>query len=342
MLIKFGIEPEALVPPGGGTSRETQALHKRFIRSWEQFGLLVDPGKGPQSISSRLDDVSLGPVGRIWRDAWKARKRCRRSLPPGGQAIDWDGVNAKDDLAGYASIVRVAFVETDRGIVNLGISDNGTTYKVDCDQVEAVLFPYAEESNDFAEMLGRLDTKVIPGGTGIEEIWGQWFLPFAQVADKISFLDRYLFANRNTAGFHQILDWLSSDAPDCNIDVLASNPDTIPGASLSRSEFVERTVNRLNALNNGVGTLTIFLVRDDAMTRERYVSFDECTFHVGHGLPEIFGEPILADDHPCTLDATSTGFNRIVHDEIRRITGHYNVVLTFRRGSAGTWEMVPA
>lgn len=342
MLIRFAIEPASLIPQGGRASREAQALHKQFIRLWEQFGLLVDPGTGPQSICSKFDDVSLGPLGRIWRDAWKASRRCRRSRGAEGQAIDWNNVNAQDDLAGYANVIRVAFVETVRGTANLGISDNGMSYKVDCGQVEGVLFPYADESTVFAEMIERLNQKIIPAGTGIEDIWHRWFRPFAQVSQQMSLLDRYLFANRNAAGFRQLLDWLSSDAPNCNINVYASNPDTVSGTSLSRTEFVEQTINRLNSNRNRLGAFTVRLVRDDAMTRERYISFDECTFHVGHGLPEIFGGLILQDDHPCTLDATPTGFNKTVIDEIKRITGEYNVVLTFQRSNEGVWEVVVA
>lgn len=338
MLIRFAIEPAAIVQSGHVSPRETQVLHKRLIKLWEQFGLLIDPGKGQGSISSKFDDPTLRPVSRIWRDAWKARQRCRRIHHSDPDLVDWNTMDSSADLAACQDVIRVAFVETVRGIAYLGIPDAGATYKMDCGEVEAVLFPYADQSTAFSEMLGRSETKVIVSGTPVVQIWQEWFGPLAQHAERIIFLDRYLFAHKNVAGLTNILSFLSGDAPGCAIDVYASNPDTLQGQHLSRSEFIAQLESHLNSVCSPLGNVNVYLVRDDVMTRDRYVSFDECAFHSGHGLPEIFADSVLVGDQPCSLDATSNGFMKTILGETARIGAEYNVILTFRRDVAGNWE----
>ena len=338
MLVNFAIEPAAMVHPSGQSSRDMQVAHKRLIKIWQDFGVLIDPGQGPDSISSTFDEPMLRPVRQIWRDAWKARERCRRPRIQGNSQVDWDQVNSSDQLAGYHDRIRLAFVETARGTACLGIPDDGASYSAYCGEVEAVLFPYAEQSNAFSQLLERSGTKVISGGTKIEQIWSEWFQPFARHAQQIMVLDRYLFSHRNVEGLCRILHFLNAECSGCRIVIYASNPDTWLGQRLSRNDFITRIETELTAVSSKLGTLTIMLVRDDIMTRERYVNFDGCAFHVGHGLPEIFGESVLPIDQPCTLDATTNGFMKTIKSETKRIESEYNVILSFERNASGSWE----
>ena len=340
MLVRFAIEPAAMVQPSGQSPRDMRVAHKRLIRLWEDFGVLIDPGKGPDSISSKFEETAALPVSQIWRDAWKARERCRRPRTQGNGHVDWNQVNSSDELADCQDRIHLALVETDRGTACLGIPDDGTTYNSYCGEVEAALFPYAEQSNAFSQLLERSGTKVIAGGTKIEQVWVEWFQPFSRQAQQIMMFDRYLLAHRNVEGMCQIVRFLSAECSVCSIDIYASNPDTWPGQHLSTNDFITRIENELNGASSSLGTLKVFLVRNDIMTRDRYVGFDECAFHVGHGLPEIFGEPELVSDQPCTLDATTNGFMKTMMREAKRIKSEYNVILTFQRNTSGSWQTV--
>jgi len=66
MAITFAIEPGALTEHLGEDSRDLVSFHKRIIRVWAQYGILIDPGKGPSSIVQMFMQEALMPVRKIW------------------------------------------------------------------------------------------------------------------------------------------------------------------------------------------------------------------------------------------------------------------------------------
>ena len=75
MVVRFAIEPDALIDGSYSSSRDMKDVHKRLIRLWEQYGILVDPGEGPNSITSKFDNQALRNVRRMWQEAWKTKSR---------------------------------------------------------------------------------------------------------------------------------------------------------------------------------------------------------------------------------------------------------------------------
>ena len=337
MVIKFAIEPAAFPEKLGTSSRDLISFHKTLIHLWETYGILVDPGNGPNSIASELGSESLKPVRQLWLEAWKARARCRRTEPQGPAIIEWSTIESNGKLAAYGDRIEVALVDKVRGIGYLGIPNDDSTYGVHCEGVEAVLFPFLGESEKFAELISRTERQVIPSGSDVATVWEDWFQPFAVIANRITIIDRYLTTTKNLRGLIQILRFLTLDQTRCDLELFLSDPVSLSQLDLTVVALAEIFRDELNAMGCTLNTVSVFAVMDYAMTRDRYASFGRPAFHVGHGLPEIFSESVLSENHPCTLDLTSDGVNRIVQQETRRIKNRQHTQLLFERDSAGTW-----
>ena len=307
--------------------------HKRQIRLWENYGTLVDPGKGRDSITSVFDHDTFRKVRALWQDAWKARQRCRRIKPEVSDRIKWEDVNSAADLAAYGDTIELALVETVRGIAYLGISDNEDSYSAYCGEVEAVLFPFAEQSEAFGYMMSRSQSRVIPARQSIEQIWKEWFQKLAGRSRDIVIIDRYACTKQNLDGLRQILRFLNEDGSKCGVTVYASHPVTMGQPYLNRSETMRRIENAIATEAGVQREVTVFLVADYRMTRDRYMSLGECAFTIGHGVSEAFKQPYVSQDIPCALDTRADGIIRIIRSEARRHRDRYDDVLRFEQGS---------
>lgn len=337
MAITFAIEPAALTEPLGASPRDLVSFHKRLIRVWAQNGILVDPGKGASSISQMFAQDALMPVRKIWQDAWKAEGRCRRSRTPTGVDIEWSGIETKDDLATYHHLIEVAMVERVRGIGFLGIPDDNATCNVHCDDVEAVLFPYLDESDKFANLISRSGSHIVLGGSEVQTVWGDIFQPFLKTARRIVVIDRYVSSPRNMKGLFQLLRFLSDECPNAALEIYASNPNTIRDSQIGLTEMFGQIRDELNAMSCALTRVAMVLVLDAAMSRDRYASLDAVAFHLGHGLPELLSETYVSEDTTCTLDPSPNGIIRIIRRQIRAIEDRPNERLEFTPGMDGSW-----
>ena len=337
MVIKFAIEPAALSEKLGTSTRDLIAFHKSLIQTWESYGVLVDPGKGPDSIAIEFASESLKPVRQLWTEAWKARERCKRIDSKASEIIAWSTIENCGALATYQDRIEVALVDKVRGVGYLGIPNDDATYCVHCDGVEAVLFPFLRESEKFTELISRTEKQVVPSGYDVSTVWDEWFQPFAMTADRITIIDRYLSAGKNLKGLFQILRLLTSNQVRCHFDLFLSDPASLKHGDLTVATLEELIGNELNSIGCTLHTISLFVVSDYAMTRDRYACFGPASFHAGHGLPEMFSEQVLTMSHPCSLDLTPNGINRIVQQETRRIKGRYHVRIFFELDGAGAW-----
>ena len=329
MVVKFAIEPDAMAESSGDPSRTMIAQHKRLIALWERYGTLVDPGKGRNSVISIIESDALWPVRTLWREAWKARSRCRRVKPISQRGIEWVDISQESDLAACKGDIDLALVETTRGVAYLGIPEQDDVYGTFCGEVEAALFRYPEQSETFAAMIQLSQNTIIPGGSHVDDIWKQWFQSIARKVTDVVLMDRYALARRNFVGLCRILGLLASDTSKCRVTIFAADPSTFSVDHVNDSEFEDRTREHLSAGSNTLAGVTICFVPDYYMTRDRYVRFDDCAFTIGHGLLEMFSKERLSQDATCVLDTSPDGIIRAMRRETRRLQTRTRRVLRF-------------
>ena len=346
MVIKFAIEPDALVDVSYDSVRAVRRHHKQFIKLWEQFGLLVDPGEGPDSITSLFDSAAFRKVRTMWQEAWKTKRLCRRTRPQKGLHVRWQTLNSPSDLAGYEQLIDLALVENTRGIVCLGIPDddqvdeNGDVYSTYCGKVEAGFFRYPEETQSFSSMLDLSQRTVMTAGQGRGAIWSAWFENVARRSKEVTVLDRYGFSRRGVNGICWTLRYLTECMMGGVVTIFASNPSSPEISGVPEQELVNRVSTVLTRKPGSLQSVTIFLVADQEMTRDRYIRFDDCAFSVGHGVSEALREECLEQDMPCMLDSQPRGLVRTVRNEIQRLSGQSHRKLRFENGSCISAEDV--
>ena len=339
MVIKFAIEPNALIDCSGMSHREIKNLHRRIIRLWEQYGVLVDPGAGPNSLTSQFEHDVVRGVRDLWQNAWKTRRRCRRVRTTEDQHLQWADINSPSDLERYADLIELALVETVRGVVYLGIQeddeggDEGNLYSSFCGGVEATLFRYPEESQSFASLLDISQRTVIPAQRGRKAIWDMWFKNLAQKAREVVIIDRYGFSWNSFNGTCWALQFLTESMVDGVVTIYASDPSTLVTTGVSEEQMMSRIKDVLAASPNNLKSVGIFLVSDHAMTRDRYVRFDECAFSIGHGISETLRNEHLSQDTPCILDTSSRGVFRTMCEEVQRLVSNSPHMLRFEDGN---------
>ena len=310
-----------------------KAQHKRLIALWERYGTLVDPGKGRNSITNVLGSDALLPVRTLWREAWKTKSRCRRVKPRSRKGIEWVDINRASELATYTCDIELALVETTRGIAYLGIPEQDDVFGTYCGEVEAVLFPYPEQSDSFASMIRLSQSTIIPAGTHVDDIWKQWFQSIAHKAKDVVVIDRYAITQHNVEGLWRVFDLLCGDSSKCRVTVFASDPSTFDGNCVADAEIEDRSRELLSSETNTLSAIKVILVPDYHMARDRYVRFDECAFTIGHGLLEVLSRERLREDATCVLDTSPNGIMGLMRRETRRLQGRTSRVLQFSADS---------
>ena len=339
MVVRFAIEPDALADVSYSSPRDMIGHHKRLIKLWEQYGLLVDPGEGPDSITSRFGNQAIQAVRMLWQEAWKAKSRCRRVRPAKDNHIRWLNLNSPTDVAAYEHIIELALVDTVRGIAYLGIPDEDNddhgrnVFSTYCGEVEAAFFRYPEQSQAFG-YLDELSRKtVIPAGQGRSAIWSAWFEKLARRSKEVAIVDRYGFSRRGFNGICWALQFLNECMVGGVVTIYASNPLSLVGSSVPEAELISRIRAVLIRKPSSLRSVTIFQVVDQEMTKDRYIRFDECAFSVGHGVSEAFRGEYLDQDMPCLLDPQPKGLVRTVRKEVQRLVGQSHRKLRFENGS---------
>ena len=338
MVVKFAIEPAALVESSEMSSRDMMDLHRRLIRLWELYGILMDPGKGPNSITSQFDNDAARKVRNLWRAAWTAKRRCRRVRTKEEQHVNWSDINDPLDFAPYEHLIDLALVETVRGVGYLGISDDETDddnrlYSNFCGEVEATLFRYPEQSRCFASFLKRAQLTVVPANLSRSEIWDTWFKELSQKANEVVIIDRYGFSWNNIEGMCRALQFLTESMVDGVAAIYASDPSTLGSMGASEQAILNRINAVLVAKTHNLRTVTISLVPNHEMTRDRYIRFDECAFLIGHGICETLRNEYLAQNMPCVLDTLPGGIIKTMREEVQRLAGQTLRRFRFQHGS---------
>ena len=346
MVVRFAIEPDALADVSYSSPREMVGHHKRLIKLWEQYGLLVDPGEGPGSITSRFGNQGIQAVRMLWQEAWKTKNRCRRVRPAEESHIRWQDLNSPTDAAAYSNIIELVLVDTVRGIAYLGIpeEDDGDpgrdVISAHCGEVEAALFRHPEQSHAFRYIVELSLKTVIPAGQVRSAIWSAWFEKLARKSKEAAIVDRYGLSRRGFNGICWTLQFLTECMVGGVVTIYASNPLSLAGPGVPEQELINRVRAILIRKPGGLRSVTIFQIVDQEMTKDRYIRFDECAFSVGHGLSEALRAEYLDQDMPCFLDPQPKGLVRTVRKEVQRLVGQSHRKLRFENGSFITSEDV--
>ena len=319
MVVKLAIDPEALLDYADLSPRAMKNQHKRLIMLWEKHGVLVDPGRGADSITSKFDDEKLRKVRTIWTDAWKAKGRCRRLKPQLDERLVWDSISSPSDLAAHENLIDLAIVSELLGTAYLDIADNDDTYGTYCGAVEALLSLYPEESDAFSKLAKIENDKIIHANQNVKAVWNSRFQWLAQKSMEIVMIDRYALSESNVEGLFEILKLVNQDNPNAEVVIYASNPTTLRDSSIREHQVEDFVRNHMEEIGNRLSVVKFILVTDYRMTRERYIRFGECAFSVGHGLAEVFRAQHAIRDMPCVLDTKTTGFLKAMRREIDRL-----------------------
>lgn len=175
------------------------------------------------------------------------------------------------------------------------------------------------------------------GGSAVETVWDNIFRPFLRPNSRIVVIDRYFSAPRNLDGFYRLLHLLADGSSNASVDIFASNPNTLRDAQITVADLSDLIARTLNNMSCTLSRLAIVLVLDAAMTRDRYASFDDVAFHLGHGLPELLSHAEVSEDNTCTLDPSPNGIMRVMRRQIRAIESRHHERLEFALGNEGAW-----
>ena len=346
MVVRFAIEPDALIDVSYSSPRDMIGHHKRLIKLWEQYGLLVDPGEGPDSITSIFGSQVFRTVRTMWQEAWKTKHRCRRVRPAKDNHIRWQDLNSPSDVAAYEHMIDLALVEAVRGIAYLGIPEEDQddqerdVFSTYCGAVEAALFKYPEQSHAFAYIVELSRRTVMPAGQSRSEMWSAWFGKLAPKSKEVAIIDRYGFSRWDFNGICWTLDSLAEGMSGGVVTIYASNPLTLAPPGVPEPELLSRISTVLTRKPRNLKSVTIFLVANQEMTKDRYIRFDECAFSIGHGVSEAFRYECLLQDMPCMLDPQPRGLIRTMSNEVQRLVGQSHRKLRFENGSCISAEDV--
>ena len=338
MVVRFAIEPDALIEGPYDSPRDMKDHHKRFIRLWEQYGLLVDPGRGPDSITDKFKSEPFRKVREMWQEAWKAKHRCRRVRSKKNHHIRWENLNDPTEMEAYEHLIDIALVGNVRGKSYLGIPEGededqgGDVYSIFCGAVEAALFRYPEQSHSFRYIMDLSQKTVMFAHQHRRQVWTEWFQKLAQKSKEVVIIDRYGFSKRSVNGICWTLQSLAGCMSDGIVSIYTSNPSTLGGTGVSETEVVNRIRAVLEGNPRSFKAITVILVANQKMTKDRYIRFDECAFSIGHGVSEAFRLDYLERETPCMLDTQPRGILKVMRMEVRRLVGQPHRRLGFAHG----------
>ena len=279
MVVRFAIEPDALIDGSYSSPRDMKDVHKRLIRLWEQYGILVDPGKGPNSITSKFDNQALRNVRRMWQEAWKTKSRCRRFRPDEYNHVKWELTNSPSELGAYGDLIDLALVESVRGVLYLGIpeEDEGEQsddiYSVFCEKVEAALLRYSEHSHSLTSIIDLSHRTVIPARQCRTKVWATWFKGLAQRSKEVAIIDRYGFSRRGVHGIYWTLQSLGDAMSDGVVSIYSSAPSSLGTSGVLESDIVNHIGSLLTRKPSNLKSVTVFMFDDQEMTKDRYIKF---------------------------------------------------------------------
>ena len=343
MVVRFAIEPDALLENSVNDPRALKAQHKRLIELWERYGILVDPGEGIHSITDKFSHERLQAVRDVWLTAWRASHVCRRMKPVNIPPTNWANINSPSELAALSESIELALVETTRGIAYLGIADDDDQFSVDCGTVEACLFQYPEQSRSFNEMIDLSNRTVFQSGQASETVWDNNFKLLVSRSRTVTILDRYAFTDRNLIGMCNVLKLLCSDMSDGIVNIFASRPEDLGSVTIEDQVIVSEIKEAIDGPECGVESVNLFLIADRTMSRERYVRFDQSACSLGHGISELFNRDQLTADMPCSFDTTTTDMVDVIDRAVELHQKQGYRCVRFRAGSyEGTENVLPS
>ena len=286
MLVKFAIEPDALV------NAESAAFDSLYRNWWTAYGVLADPqGLGSaRAYNSKYRDEL--------QKAYTNFKDRGYPLFCETRPIDWQqGMQTESDLANYQDEFDLVLLEDTRALVFGVPAGDNDKYSKDCGGVEAARFQHADLSTNFASAK-LLSEQAIHIDQNTADLWRERFQNLVRYSNgnqQITIVDRYIASNiyYNHNELFRLLELISADSSGCSVTIFSSDSRVNDFAYVK--ERIDSNLKRIGLGKAGIKRLTMFICYDDVFGKsghDRYIRFDGMTCAIGVGI-EIFRDDVV-------------------------------------------------
>ncbi len=276
MLARFALDPDAVLNAKEGE-------HKRLLREWPQFGVLVYNSSAYESSELASAVENLPQAARmLWkqilRRAWL--RPCRGS---------WSGVLGLDGdpktLASAQPYLDLLCLEETR----LAVLRDGLVRAAP--NVELSDLQEFDNSKAF-ERAHELSQKRT-GGMTVQKLWQERFALPAALVRNITIVDRFALADgEGINGLEAFFVLLDGAGKKTNVTLYSSYGDET--LRLSEHDAQDRVAAiRKRLARGGVGDIKLFLTdsrRFGCVEHDRFIKFDHLVFEIGSGMA-IFNGP---------------------------------------------------
>lgn len=303
MLVKFAIDPQALVKESNPLPTDFESL----IERWENFGILVNPDQLEDEIDSFEFNIRV-QLEEIFKDDQTPRRyRCKDIA---GQ-LDWeyllenDGMGLKEwsETLELAVIGELLADEIGVGIHGEPLSDE--VIQATYGDVEPIGLARSHRARAWrhAWNIARLG---FTEGESHETLWNERFSRLSQNSEQIVVIDMHALENRQYTGFVRLLELISSQGNACLVTLFSSPPanndESVEGA---RRQLCE-DVGRLGGSGVRQVTVRFFDSSDDEtrmMLHDRRIRFDCTVFAPENSIALVFSSDngTVPQNIGCTL-----------------------------------------
>jgi hypothetical protein len=270
----------------------------RLSDFWMKAGILVHDGDDlSQSRLAKHIDQLPGDLRKRWRAFLSKAVRFRRCA---SSNKEWSGMSCRmglDSIKPVANEVGLAVVRDEKAEEVFDVPPDDSSYSKCFDltlgattDVEICRFSSVDRSKALKEAENQQRERLIPEGSVVDDVWDEYFLPFAEHAQRIVIVDRYGGElGNNIEGlklFLTKLDRCRHDANRCHVTVFLGFKDR------NQIPLVRREIDsHCDGWKDGnLGNLTLLFVEERQFQRishGRYIRFDERVIIVDLGM-ELF------------------------------------------------------
>ena len=273
MLVKFAVDPQALVKESNPLPTDFESL----IERWENFGILVNPYQLEDEIDSFEFNIRI-QLEEIFKDDQPPRRyRCEDIA---GQ-LDWEylldndgiGLNEWSETLELAVVGELLADEIGVGIHGEPLSDEliQATYG-DVEPI-GLTRSYRARGWRHAWNTARLG---FTEGEAHETLWDERFSRLTQFSSQIVIIDRHALHDRQIDGFIRLLQLIDRDGQSCRVTLFSSPAEDNDETVESIRQRLHEKVGELDG--GGVRQVTIRLLPLDEQEHDRRIRFDRSVY----------------------------------------------------------------
>lgn len=284
MLVKFTIDPEAILPDTDTNGSNIRNLYHSW---WKDYGILVFPFDSLLPPDALKCDIAVRDLLQKSYQNFKSEgyPLCQNIKP---NCIEWDKIYEANKLAIYDTLFELALIEEARAMY-LSSQKSPLPTTQDCGQIEATLLSDFSVSKKF-NTAKKLTRKRIKRDDQIDVLWKKRFQSLAKISTQVTIVDRYAawnFHNNGSSALNNLFTFLEQDSKECNVTIYSAS--NTGGQHLDPREVAERLRNVVsNPRLENIKRITLFLSLDRhfpySNAHDRYIRFDKFTCGIGIGV----------------------------------------------------------